>query len=148
MSLRATMTVRVEWGDCDPARIVFYPNYFRWFDIACRHLFETVGGGWEQLFDAHGAVGIPLVAASSRFHSPARFGDVLEIESRVDGWTQKAFTVAHVVRNGGEVSVEGEETRCWCVADPDDPQRLRAAPIPEAVLALFEAKPEKSRSAP
>ena len=23
-------TIRIEWGDCDPAGIVFYPRYFEW----------------------------------------------------------------------------------------------------------------------
>jgi 4-hydroxybenzoyl-CoA thioesterase len=29
--------VRVEFGDCDPARIVWFPNFFRWIDAASRH---------------------------------------------------------------------------------------------------------------
>ncbi len=33
--------VTVEFGDCDPVRIVFYPNYCRWIDSATRHLFES-----------------------------------------------------------------------------------------------------------
>ena len=24
----------VEWGDCDPAGIIFYPTYYRWMDAA------------------------------------------------------------------------------------------------------------------
>jgi len=28
MSRTATTTIRVEWGDCDPAGIVYYPNFF------------------------------------------------------------------------------------------------------------------------
>jgi acyl-CoA thioesterase FadM len=24
--------ILVAWGDCDPAGIVYYPNYFHWFD--------------------------------------------------------------------------------------------------------------------
>ena len=34
MSLRHTTRFTVEFGDCDPAQIVFYPNYFRWMDAA------------------------------------------------------------------------------------------------------------------
>ena len=37
------MTLTVGWGDCDPAGIVFYPNYFRWFDDASWRLFEAGG---------------------------------------------------------------------------------------------------------
>ena len=36
-------TVRVEFGDCDPARIVWFPNFFRWIDAASRHFFVECG---------------------------------------------------------------------------------------------------------
>ena len=36
-------TVRIEWGDCDPAGIVFYPRYFAMFDASTSFLFEAVG---------------------------------------------------------------------------------------------------------
>src|SRR5262245_13444018 len=35
--------VRIEWGDCDPANIVFYPRYFAFFDASTAYLFEAVG---------------------------------------------------------------------------------------------------------
>ena len=35
--------IRVDWGHCDPAGIVFYPNYFRWFDQCTSALFESAG---------------------------------------------------------------------------------------------------------
>ena len=37
-----THTVRVEFGDCDPAAIVWFPNFFRWIDAASRHFFAVV----------------------------------------------------------------------------------------------------------
>ena len=36
-------TVRIEWGDCDPAGIVFYPRYFAMFDASTSYLFEAAG---------------------------------------------------------------------------------------------------------
>ena len=41
--------VAVHWGDTDPARIVFYPNYFEWFDQSTRLLFDSVGLDWDSL---------------------------------------------------------------------------------------------------
>ena len=38
--LTNTRTIRVQWGDCDPAGIVFYPRYFEWFDACTILLFE------------------------------------------------------------------------------------------------------------
>ena len=36
-------TVKIEWGDCDPAGIVFYPRYFAFFDASTHALFEAAG---------------------------------------------------------------------------------------------------------
>lgn len=33
----------VQFGDCDPARIVWFPNFFRWIDAASRHFFAECG---------------------------------------------------------------------------------------------------------
>ena len=33
--------VEISWGDCDPADIVYFPNYFRWFDASTAHHFAT-----------------------------------------------------------------------------------------------------------
>jgi len=35
----------VSWGDCDPARIVFYPRYFQWIDARSHKLMAAAGMG-------------------------------------------------------------------------------------------------------
>ena len=42
--LTNTRVIRVQWGDCDPAGIVFYPRYFEWFDACTILLFEKATG--------------------------------------------------------------------------------------------------------
>ena len=37
-------TVRIEWGDCDPAGIIFYPRYFEIFDTCTTALIECALG--------------------------------------------------------------------------------------------------------
>ena len=137
MSITGRLTLRVEWGDCDPAEIVFYPNYFRWFDAGAHNLFRSVGAGWEELFQRHGVVGVPLLEASAKFRSPSRVGDEIVVESRILAWQRKTFTLEHRVFNAEALAVEGGETRAWCLKDPEDPARLKAAPIPDEVKALF-----------
>src|SRR6185295_11579207 len=46
--------VSVHWGDTDPARIVFYPNYFEWFDQSTRLFFDSVGLDWDSLAKKYG----------------------------------------------------------------------------------------------
>ncbi len=131
--------VKVQWGDCDGARIVFYPNYFRWFDEAARNLFETRGLAWAEMIDRYGTRGVPLVDARATFRRPARFGDTLEIATRLARWGSRSFDLVHEVRVAGELAVEGRETRIWGVSDPHDREGLRAGAIPPEVKALIPA---------
>ena len=39
--------IEVKFGDCDPAGIVFYPNFYRWFDEAVHAAARACGWGWE-----------------------------------------------------------------------------------------------------
>lgn len=137
---RSVLTVKVEWGDCDPARIVYYPNYFRWFDAAARNLFEAHGLPWAAMVERHGTRGVPLVDAGATFRRPARFGDTLAIETVLKRWGNRSFELAHIVRVGDAVAVEGRETRIWGVSDPADPEGLKAGVIPAEVKALMPAE--------
>src|SRR5580692_3010502 len=73
-------TIQVEWGDCDPACIVFYPRYFEWFDACTSALLATAGFSKPDLFSKEG-IGIPMVDTRSRFLIPSQFGDQLTVET-------------------------------------------------------------------
>src|SRR5712691_11912378 len=130
--------VTVHWGDTDPAKIVFYPNYFEWFDQSTRFLFDSVGLEWDSLAKKYGIVGLPIVEAKARFLAPCKFRDEIVVESRIGKWNDKTFEVSHAVVNGGVRAVEGYEIRVWAQRRPDDPDRLKAIPIPAEIKAAFE----------
>ncbi len=134
-------TVVVEWGDCDPARIVFYPNFFRWMDAAAWAFFAGNGLSAQEVLAGKGALGFPLVDARATFRKPARQGDRLEIETQVARWGGKSFELRHIIRVAGEIAVEGRETRIWGVSDPADPTSLRATAIPAAIKARIPEVP-------
>ncbi len=136
--------IRVEWGDCDPAGIVFYPNYFRWFDANTTALFETAGLSMPALYRAHGLVGFPLLDVGARFLGSSRFGDELEAESSVSDWTEKTLKVQHRFRRAGTLLVEGFELRVCAVPHPDDVRRIKAAPIPAIVRERLGAASNQS----
>src|SRR6266480_3141138 len=122
--------VAVHWGDTDPARIVFYPNYFEWFDQSTRLFFDSVGLDWDSLGKKYGIMGLPIVEAKARFLAPCKFRDEIMIESHVGKWNDKTFEVSHAVLNRGVRAVEGYEIRVWAHRHPGDPERLKAMPIP------------------
>jgi len=130
----------VEWGHCDPAGIVFNSRFFEFFDWSAWRLFETaLNVRPSELASVFGIVGIPLVDAKARFLKPAKFNDVADIASEVSEFRRSSFEVAHRISIGGELAVEGSETRVWAGRDPDDPVKLKGMPIPAAVIARFRA---------
>jgi 4-hydroxybenzoyl-CoA thioesterase len=130
-------TILIEWGDCDPAGIVFYPRYFAWFDAATAALFAAAGLPIHKLFPDYGIAGMPMVDTRARFFEPARFGDEAHIESTIAEFRRSSFDVRHRLLRGDTLTVEGFETRVWTVWDPENLERLKAAPIPAEVIALF-----------
>jgi 4-hydroxybenzoyl-CoA thioesterase len=125
--------IRVDWGDCDPAGIIFYPNYFRWFDANTTTLFETAGLSMPALYHAHGLAGFPILDVGAKFLGASRFGDALEAESSVGEWTEKTMKIEHRFLRAGTLLVEGFELRICAVPHPDDASRIKAAPIPTIV---------------
>jgi 4-hydroxybenzoyl-CoA thioesterase len=130
--------VLVHWGDTDPAKIVFYPNYFAWFDESTRLLFDSVGLDWDTLMQKYGIAGLPIVEAKARFVAPSLFRDLIVVETRVSEWAERTFTVGHIVYNRERPIVEGHEIRVWSKALPDEPNRLKAFVIPTEIRAAFD----------
>jgi 4-hydroxybenzoyl-CoA thioesterase len=122
------------FGDCDPAGIVFYPNFYRWFDAATHAMFWAHGYSHQSTLDELGLIGWPLIETSARFKKPLRVSDTISIHSQVGRWSERSFWVDHEVRKGDEVMATGQELRFFGLADPV----LKAVPIPEAIRALFE----------
>ncbi len=131
-------SLTIAWGDCDPAGIVFNPRFFEMFDASSWQMFEAALGVKRQDINArYGIVGIALVDARANFMKPARFGDTVEIVSRVKEFRRSSFEVEHLLSVGGELAVEGNETRVWAARRADDPDHIRAAAIPDEVIKKF-----------
>ena len=129
--MRYTHRVEVMWADCDPAQIVFHPHYFRWMDDAAHKLFSEAGYNGKRLLDEFGIPGAPLVSAHADFRNTAKLGDLLDIECFVSEWGTKSFTVTCILRCGDKLIAEGVQSRVWCEADPDEPSKLKALPVPD-----------------
>ena len=68
----------IEWGQCDPAGIVFNSRFFEMFDTSTWLLFEAALGVKPQnLGRQFGVIGIALVDARANFLKPVKFGDVI-----------------------------------------------------------------------
>lgn len=136
-SKEITYTARVEFGDCDPAGIVWFPNFFRWIDAASRHFFAECGvPRWEETTKTLGVIGTPLVDTHTRFVKAASYGDTLHIAVRVAEWRDKSFVQTYRVTRGDELILECEEVRIF--AARREGGDIRAVPIPPEIRSLCE----------
>jgi len=130
--------IHIEWGDCDPFGIVFFPRYFEYFDACTNALFhQALGMKKAEMLQHYKIAGIPLVQASCNFLVPSSFGEVVHVESCVTNWGHSSFTVQHKLFRGETLAVEGSEKRVWTVRWPGDPPEVKGQPIPAEVIEKF-----------
>src|SRR3981081_3747434 len=129
--------VQIQWGDCHPANIVYYPRYFEMFDDSTSILFEAAGFSKQDIIKRYGLVGIPMVDTRAKFHIASTHGDWISIESRVESFRRSSFQATPTVLRGEALAIEAFETRVLVGRHPDDPGRLKSAPVPEEIIAKF-----------
>jgi|TARA_R110000787_G_scaffold142105_1_gene255650 4-hydroxybenzoyl-CoA thioesterase len=138
--------VTIEWGDCDPAGIVYYPRYFAMFDASTAALFAAVTGMHKRaMLTRFGMIGFPMVDTHARFIVPSRFGDIVTIETQAKDLGRSSFGILHrMIRADGALSIEAVEKRVWASPHPDDPERITGTAIPDAVRAALTNGPDLS----
>jgi 4-hydroxybenzoyl-CoA thioesterase len=130
----------VQWGDCDPAGIVFFPNYLRWCDDFTSALFTGAGLPLHTLFSAHNVIGIPIVDVRVSFKAPAAFGDELLAKTAVTEWRSSSFVVRHLFYKQDALVVEGHITRVWTAADPVKKGAMNSRPLPREIIERLSSQ--------
>ncbi len=132
----------IEWGQCDPAGIVFSPRYLEMLDAATATLFTAALGEPKPAFVArHGIIGIPLARTETTYHAPCRYGDTVVIRSTVERIGRASIGVLHHVTRAGTLAVESRETRVWAAARSADATDIGGVPLPPDVAARLGAEP-------
>jgi 4-hydroxybenzoyl-CoA thioesterase len=129
---------QVQWGDCDPAGIIFYPTYFRWMDAASWGFFDSIGYSAKRMRQEF--IAMPLVSAQCDFLFPAEQGDRCEVRSRIARFGGKSFVVVHaIVREDGTALANGTETRVWGKFSGGYGTAMKGIAIPEELKTKFRA---------
>jgi 4-hydroxybenzoyl-CoA thioesterase len=124
--------VEVMFGDCDPAGIVFFPNFNKWMDTASLNFFVQCGiPPWRELVKTEGIIGTPLLEIHTTFKVSATYGERLQIHTSVEEWARKTILQRHRVMRGDTLICEGTERRALCIKHPDDSSRIKAIEIPD-----------------
>lgn len=82
-----TVTFRARFAETDAMQVVYYAEYFVWFEVARTELFRAVGIPYSVILRKRGFHS-PVVQAHADYRSSARYDD----EVAVRAWTTKVGT--------------------------------------------------------
>ena len=147
-----TTEVRVRYAETDQMGVVYYANYLVWFELGRVELLRSLGLAYSRLETDHGCI-LPVIEATCRYKSPARYDDEILIETRPAMLRGSVLKFAYRIlrkspqgeeRTGPEQTekeqtllAEGETVHVVC----DD--KLQRKPLPEKYQAALKALMDK-----
>jgi len=77
---RPASRVRVRYAETDKMGVVYYANYFVWFEVARADVLRALGWTYREMEEA--GVSLPVIEAQCQYHRPAKYDDELEVRAR------------------------------------------------------------------
>jgi len=93
----ADTTIRVRYGETDQMGIVYYANYFVWFEIGRVELCRQLGFEYKKMESEDDSF-IVVAEAYCRYNRPARFDDLLVIRTRVTEAQRRTVRFGYEIR--------------------------------------------------
>jgi 4-hydroxybenzoyl-CoA thioesterase len=129
--------IRVRFGDCDPAGLVYYPVIFHYCHIAMEEFFaERCGIPYHKLM-ADERLGFPTVNTRAEFFVPLIYGDEADVGILISSTGRSSLTLEYAVKRGGDGVLCARATQvhvCMNLAE------RRSAPIPEKYRRALAAE--------
>ena len=134
-------TLRVRYAETDQMGVVYYGNYFTWFEVGrvelCRHL----GFEYKQMEIEDDSL-IVVAEASCRYKRPARFDDVLTVRTRVATPRRRTIRFSYEIFNQstGDLIATGETLHVIC------DRQGRPKSLPEKYRKYFPTSNHEGRT--
>jgi 4-hydroxybenzoyl-CoA thioesterase len=124
----------VRFSHCDPAGIVFYPQYFIMFNGLVEDWFnQGLGVNYARYITEH-RLGFPIVKLECDFVAPSKIGEVITLGLRLERLGRSSLEIAVDCRHAQE-----DRLRAKFVLVAMDLDRQRARPVPDDLRGLMEA---------
>ena len=135
------LDIHVEWGHCDPARIVFNPNFFIWMESGMDRLFSVAYRPMaEMVQEDTNYRGVPLLNTQANFQKPAKVGETITLTTQISRWGKTSFDIDYRFTRGDDVLCTATQTRDWCYAEGTGAEEtIKPSPIPEACITALSA---------
>jgi acyl-CoA thioester hydrolase len=98
-------SLRVRYAECDPQGVVFNAHYLAYLDASMTELWRAAFGGYQAMLDR--GLDMVVVQTELRFHSPARFDELLQLEVSVARLGNTSISTAHRISHEGNLVADG-----------------------------------------
>jgi acyl-CoA thioester hydrolase len=123
--------IRVRYAETDKMGVVYYANYFVWFEVGRADLLRSLGWTYREM--EHAGIALPVIAAECDYRRPARYDEEIEIRTRgrMLSPVRMEFTY-EIARRDDDIVVAAGRTVHAALDPAGKPCRL-----PERVRRLF-----------
>ena len=143
MSEFSETLARVRYKDTDQMGVVYYGNYFTFFEVGRVEYMRERGIAYKQMEREDDSY-IMVTEASCRYLRPARYDDLLRIRTRVSESRRRSIRFSYEIlrHDSGEVLATGETLHIICNREG------RPKSLPEKYRQLFplRSRPEAKKS--
>jgi acyl-CoA thioester hydrolase len=98
--------IRVIYGDTDQMGVVYYANYLRWFEAGRTEFMRAKGVSYGD-FEAREKLILPVSEAGVSYRQPARYDDLVAVETRLVGARRASARFEYEVRRGPDLLATG-----------------------------------------
>lgn len=131
----STITVRVRYAETDQMGVVYHANYFVWFEMGRVECLRQLGFDYKQMEiadDCH----LPVVEATCRYRAPARYDEILIIETRIVALRSGVVKFAYRLLRSEGAQLLAEAQTTHVVVDG----RMQKRVLPERYAAVIRTQ--------
>jgi acyl-CoA thioester hydrolase len=124
-------TLRVRYAETDKMGVVYYANYFVWFEVGRADLLRSLGWNYREMELA--GISLPVIEAQCEYLRPARYDDEIDVktEGRMLSPVRMEFQYQVVRKEDQTIAATG--TTVHAAVDPSG----RPCRLPERVREVF-----------
>lgn len=129
----------VRYAETDQMGVVYYGNYFTWFEVGRNAFFQSLGRSYGAL-EEQGLL-LPVVEAYCRYVAPARYEDRVTITTQVIELTVSRLVFLYTIRRGETLIARGRTVQCFVTKESGRPVSLKKR-YPKLWVCLQKLLPE------
>ncbi len=128
-------TVRVRYAETDQMGVVYYANYLVWFELGRVELLRQLGFDYKQM-EVQDDCYIPVVEATCRYRAPARYDDVVTVETEASLARGYLLKFRYRLRRTADETLLAEGETVHVVTGSDMKRKLLPMKYAEAIGRL------------